>query len=123
MRINSVNSNYMSAQEAKSSNLVNNNGNIEVGANNVNDQGRTDISVDKVINDSMLENSVKQANKALEQFNRVLERTVHETTHTIMYVLKDTLTNEIIEEFPPRKIQDMIAKMWEMAGLIVDERR
>ncbi len=39
-----------------------------------------------------------------------------------MYVMKDTETNEVIREFPPKKIQDMIAKMWEIAGLFVDEK-
>ncbi len=34
----------------------------------------------------------------------------------------DTETNKVIKEFPPEKIQDMIAKMWELAGLFVDER-
>ena len=32
-------------------------------------------------------------------------------------------TNEIIREIPPEKILDMVAKMWDTAGLIVDERR
>lgn len=89
----------------------------------VNDTNRTDISSDSVINDEMLDNSIKQANKALETHNKYIERTVHEKTHAIIYVLKDSLTQEVIREFPPKKIQDMIAKMWEIAGLIVDERR
>jgi flagellar protein FlaG len=32
-------------------------------------------------------------------------------------------TNEIIREIPPEKTLDLVAKMWEMAGIIVDERR
>ena len=76
-----------------------------------------------IINDDMLGNAVEQANRTLRAYNKYIERSVHEKTHTIMYVLKDTETNEIIREFPPRKIQDMIAKMWELAGLLVDERR
>jgi flagellar protein FlaG len=89
----------------------------------VGNEGRTDVSADEFISDEMLENSIKQANKNLEQYNRTIERSIHEKTHAIMYVLKDTQTGEVIKEFPPRKIQDMIAKMWEMAGLLVDERR
>lgn len=84
---------------------------------------RQDVDSNDIINDEMLESAVKQANKNLDQYNKVIERSVHEKTHTIMYVLKDTLTNEVIREFPPRKIQDMIAKMWEIAGILVDERR
>ena len=32
-------------------------------------------------------------------------------------------TEEVIKEFPPEKTLDMIAKVWEMAGLMVDEKR
>ncbi len=70
----------------------------------------------------MIEKSVEQANKALKVYNRKIERNVHEVTKAIMYTMKDTETNEVIKEFPPRKIQDMIAKMWELAGLFVDEK-
>lgn len=75
-----------------------------------------------VIDDEMLEKSIEQANKSLEGYNRYIERSVHEKTKAIMYVMKDSSTNEVIREFPPKKIQDMIAKMWELAGLFVDER-
>jgi len=69
-----------------------------------------------------MKKSVDQANKALAQHNRSIERAVHEKTHTVMYTIKDTVTNEVIAEYPPKKIQDMIAKMWELAGLFVDEK-
>lgn len=75
-----------------------------------------------VINDEMLNKSIDQANKTLEMYHRRIDRSVHEVTKTIIYTIKDTETNEIIQEFPPRKIQDMIAKMWELAGLFVDEK-
>ena len=35
----------------------------------------------------------------------------------------DKKTKEVIKEFPPEKTLDMIAKVWEMAGLMVDEKR
>lgn len=79
-------------------------------------------NVKEVMNDDMLQKSVDQANKSLEMYNRKIERSVHEVTHTVMYTVRDTVTNEVIQEFPPRKIQDMIAKMWELAGLFVDEK-
>lgn len=75
-----------------------------------------------VITDEMLNKSIEQANKSLETYDRRIERTVHETTHTVMYQIKDINTDEVIREFPPKKIQDMIAKMWELAGLFVDEK-
>jgi len=29
-------------------------------------------------------------------------------------------TQEVVREIPPQKILDMVAKMWELAGIIVD---
>jgi flagellar protein FlaG len=34
----------------------------------------------------------------------------------------NTKTEEIIAEIPPEKILDMIAQLWEMAGLLVDKK-
>lgn len=76
----------------------------------------------EIINDEMLDKAIKMANKTLAKHNNFIERSVHDVTKTIMYVMKDTETNEVIREFPPKKIQDMIAKMWELAGLFVDEK-
>jgi flagellar protein FlaG len=74
------------------------------------------------IDDELLEKSVEQANKSLKKHDRYIERNIHEVTKAIMYKVKDTKTDEVIAEFPPQKVQDMIAKMWELAGLFVDER-
>ena len=76
----------------------------------------------EVVNDEMMEKAITAANKTLRKHNNFIERSVHEVTKTVMYVMKDTETNEVIKEFPPKKIQDMIAKMWELAGLFVDEK-
>lgn len=72
--------------------------------------------------EKLMEKSIEQANKALEGANRKIERHIHEVTKAVMYKIVDTETKEVIKEFPPEKIQDMIAKMWELAGLFVDER-
>ncbi|SKC55781.1 flagellar protein FlaG [Maledivibacter halophilus] len=72
--------------------------------------------------ESLFDKSIEQANKELEASNRKIERYVHKITKAIMFKIIDTDTKEVIKEFPPEKIQDMIAKMWELAGLFVDER-
>ncbi|MDW7662168.1 MAG: flagellar protein FlaG [Bacillota bacterium] len=90
------------------------------GDSHVKNQNKEPIK--EVMTDEMLKKSIEQANKSLEMYNRKIERSVHEVTHTVMYTVRDTVTNEVIQEFPPRKIQDMIAKMWELAGLFVDEK-
>ena len=48
---------------------------------------------------------------------------IHEKTNRITIKIIDKKTKEVIKEFPPEKTLDMIAKVWEMAGLLVDEKR
>ncbi len=74
------------------------------------------------VSDDTIDKAVEQANKSLKHYDRYIQRAVHEKTKAVMYVMKDTKTNEVVREFPPKKIQDMIAKMWELAGLFVDEK-
>ena len=47
---------------------------------------------------------------------------IHEDTNRLTIRIVDTDTKETIKEFPPEKTLDMIAKIWEMAGIIVDEK-
>lgn len=81
-----------------------------------------DQNQQSAFSEEWMKKSVDQANKALVQHNRFIERDIHPVTHTVMYKIMDTNTNEMIAEYPPKKIQDMVAKMWELAGLFVDEK-
>ncbi|MDF2802270.1 MAG: flagellar protein FlaG [Anaerocolumna sp.] len=68
-------------------------------------------------------NLIERANKALTGGKRSFEFSIHEATNQIMVKVIDNDTHEIIREIPNEKILDMVAKMWEMAGIFVDERR
>ena len=83
---------------------------------------KEDTVTQKEFSEEWMKKSVDQANKALAQHNRFIERDVHPITHTVMYKIMDSTTQEVIAEYPPKKIQDMVAKMWELAGLFVDEK-
>ncbi len=72
--------------------------------------------------ENILNKAIDQANKQLQTTNRRIERQIHDKTHVVMYRIIDTETKEVVKEIPPKKIQDMIAKMWELAGLFVDEK-
>ncbi len=65
--------------------------------------------------------------KALEQANKLSNSTAvfgyHEETHRVTIKIIDKDTDEVIKEFPPEKMLDMVAKTWELLGLLVDERR
>lgn len=47
---------------------------------------------------------------------------VHEKTNRVMIQIVDKDTKEVIRELPPEKTLDMIAKAWELAGILVDEK-
>ncbi len=66
--------------------------------------------------------------KALEELNKkatsvTSEFGIHEKTNRITIKIVDKKTKEVIKELPPEKMLDMIAKIWETSGLIVDEKR
>jgi flagellar protein FlaG len=66
---------------------------------------------------------IEKANKAIIGGTRSFEFSIHEGTNEIMIKVIDNETKEVIREIPNEKILDMVAKMWEMAGIFVDERR
>ena len=66
--------------------------------------------------------------KAVEQLNKSLSHSsaifgIHEATNRVMIKIVDKDTKEVIKELPPEKTLDMIAKVWEIAGILVDEKR
>lgn len=48
---------------------------------------------------------------------------IHEGTNRVTIKIVDKKTRETIKELPPEKTLDMIARVWEMAGILVDEKR
>lgn len=78
------------------------------------------------------ENTVAQQNakikKAVDDINKKSSNSeaifgIHEATNRVTIKIVDKTTKDVIKEFPPEKTLDMIAKVWEMAGLMVDEKR
>lgn len=74
------------------------------------------------IGDRKLIEAIERANKTLRGVNTSFEFTIHEKTKEIMVKVINSETNEVIREIPPEKILDLVAKMWELAGILVDER-
>lgn len=69
-----------------------------------------------------------QLKKAVEDLNRQMKDSVaifgiHEKTNRVTIKIVDKNTDEVIKEYPPEETLDMIAKVWEIAGILVDEKR
>lgn len=72
--------------------------------------------------------SNEQIKKAVETMNKKMSHSeavfgIHEGTNRVTIKIVDKDTKEVIKELPPEKTLDMIAKVWEMAGILVDEKR
>lgn len=48
---------------------------------------------------------------------------IHDETNRVTIKIVDKDTKKVIKEIPPEKTLDMLAKIWEMAGILVDEKR
>ncbi len=55
--------------------------------------------------------------------NTVAEFGYYEPTNRITIKIKDKDTDEVIKEIPSEKALEMVAKAWELAGIMVDEKR
>ncbi len=69
----------------------------------------------------------EKVKKAVEQLNKNMPHSeavfgIHDDTNRVMIKIVDKDTKEVIKEFPPEETLDMIAKVWELAGIMVDEK-
>ncbi len=71
----------------------------------------------------------EQIKKVVAELNRKINANteavfgMHEATNRVTIKIVDKSTKEVIREVPPEKTLDMIAKVWEIAGILVDEKR
>lgn len=73
-------------------------------------------------NEQGIKNAVKDINKLINR-NTVAEFGYHEATKRITIKIKDKDTDELIKEIPSEKALEMLEKAWEIAGILVDEKR
>ena len=73
--------------------------------------------------EKQLKEAVKDLHKKLDNSNNEVMFGVHEATKRVTIKIVNKDTKKVVKEFPPEKTLDMIAKVWEMAGILVDEKR
>lgn len=90
-------------------------------------QDRGAVQTDQEVAPDKIKVAVDDLNKTVKQASPLhhtqLSFKYHEDTNRISITVTDSDTDEVIREIPPEKTLDMLAKAWEMAGLLVDERR
>lgn len=94
----------------------------ETKAVNNADNAKTNANADeKAKMDQRIQNAVKKANERAKKTH--CEFQYHEETNRISISVKDDETGEVIKEIPAEETLDMLSKMWELAGLFVDDKR
>lgn len=71
--------------------------------------------------EATIDDSVSRANRHMEHTR--CEYSYHKETNRVSIKVINDDTDEVIREIPPEKSLDMLQKMWEMAGILVDEKR
>lgn len=74
------------------------------------------------VSDEQLVKAIDRAIKAMQGKATNLEFRVHEKTKMIAVKVLDSESGEVIREIPPEKTLDFVAKLWEMAGILIDEK-
>ena len=72
---------------------------------------------------SKIKDAVDKVNKKIVPSKTRCEFSYHEDTNRISIKVIDQMTEETIKEIPAEETLDMLARIWEFSGLLVDERR
>lgn len=79
--------------------------------------------------DEQNEKNNEKISKAIANINQKMTANTeavfgfHDKTNRVTIKIVDKDTKKVVKEFPPEKTLDMIAKAWELAGIMVDERK
>ncbi len=101
----------------------------ETGERNQESSGRSDgmENIQEALGNS--KTASDEIKKAVDEINKkMIDHSeaifgIHDKTNRVTIKIVDKETKEVIKELPPEKTLDMLAKVWEMAGIIVDEKR
>jgi flagellar protein FlaG len=77
---------------------------------------------DQTASDKQIKDAISRVNKMKNQRTRC-EFAYNEDIKRVSIKVVDQDTDEVIREIPPEETQKMIEKMWELAGILVDEKR
>lgn len=86
-----------------------------------NEQGKG--QKERAASEKQIMDAISKANNKMRDHLTRCEFAYHEDTKRITIKVIDQETEEVVREIPPDDTLKMLEKMWEMAGLLVDERR
>jgi len=91
------------------------------GGYNGNDEAQAAAAAQQ--NAQRIESAVKRANNTMRMTKTSCQFQYHEETNRVSIKVIDKDTEEVIREIPSEEALELIQRMWEMAGILVDEKR
>lgn len=95
---------------------------------NVDDtESGSNINNNNINKDNTKDVSAEQIKKTLAELNKKMMNTacqygIHEGTGRVTIKIVDKETRDVIKEIPAEETLELIAKAWELAGIMVDKR-
>lgn len=82
--------------------------------NNINKENTKDVSAEQI------KKTLAELNKKM--MNTACQYGIHEGTGRVTIKIVDKDTRDVIKEIPAEETLELIAKAWELAGIMVDKR-
>jgi flagellar protein FlaG len=95
----------------------------KASGSNQSSNGQDKGQKENAASEQQIKDAISKANNKMKGHRTRCEFSYHEETKRVSIKVLDKETQEVIREIPPEETLEMIEKMWELAGLLVDERR
>lgn len=86
-----------------------------------NEDGKSQVLEKQTASPKSVEDAVKRVNNQMTKTH--CEFSYNEGVNRVSITVYDDATGEVVREIPPEESLKMLEKMWEITGLMVDERR
>lgn len=77
---------------------------------------------ERALMEKQIKQAIDDANQRTRFTKKSFEYSVDDKTNRISITVRDQETDEVIREIPSEETLDMVSKIWELAGIIVDEK-
>lgn len=94
----------------------------KVGTSGHEDKNNGQQKSDEQANAQRLKTAVDAANKKIKNTQTRCEFSYNNEVNRVSIKVLDKETDEVIREIPPEETLEMVQKLWEMAGILVDEK-
>lgn len=79
-------------------------------------------SKERALEEKKIKQAIDEANQRARFTKKSFEYAVDDKTNRISITVRDQETDEVIKEIPSEETLNMLAKIWELAGIVVDEK-